>query len=58
MGHFSSINEFLAMGGYGVYVWSAFTIVLLTMLGTAIWPVFRLKKLLAELKRVKNENHP
>ena len=29
--HWNSLNEFLAMGGYGFYVWSSFGVTFLVM---------------------------
>ena len=31
--NWSSVGEFLAMGGYGLYVWGAFGVTMLVMLG-------------------------
>lgn len=28
MSHFSNVQDFLAMGGYGAYVWSAYGVVI------------------------------
>lgn len=36
--YFSSLQELLAMGGHGPYVWSAYAIGLGVMLGLAIVP--------------------
>ena len=39
--HWNSVNEFLAMGGYGLYVWGSFG---LTFLAMAIEVIFLRKR--------------
>ncbi len=45
-----SWDEFLTMGGYAAYVWPAYGIALLVLLGNALLPVRRLRRRLAELR--------
>lgn len=46
---FPGFNAFLAMGGHGIYVWSAYGISALVLLWVALAPVRRRRKLLAAL---------
>ncbi|KXF81330.1 heme exporter protein CcmD [Enterovibrio coralii] len=48
--HFSSISEFLAMGGYSAYVWSAFAITFIAMLWLVVSAHFTRRKLFREIK--------
>ncbi|MGH8397818.1 MAG: heme exporter protein CcmD [Gammaproteobacteria bacterium] len=47
----SSWHEFLTMGGYAVYVWPAYGIVLFVMLINAIWPGRQQRAILKQLQR-------
>ena len=49
--HWNSFSEFLAMGGYGVYVWGSFGVNALIMIVEPIMAVQRRKSLVARLKR-------
>jgi heme exporter protein D len=49
--HWNSFSEFLAMGGYGVYVWGSFGVNALIMIVEPIVAVRRRKSLVARLKR-------
>jgi heme exporter protein D len=49
--HWNSFSEFLAMGGYGVYVWGSFGVNALIMIVEPIMAVRRRKSLVARLKR-------
>jgi heme exporter protein D len=49
--HWNSFSEFLAMGGYGVYVWGSFGVTALIMIFEPIMAVQRRKSLIARLKR-------
>ncbi|NLS13256.1 heme exporter protein CcmD [Vibrio sp. SM6] len=48
--HFDTFNDFLAMGGYGPYVWSAFAITYGAMLILWVSSVRRSRQLLNEVK--------
>ncbi|PKF51752.1 heme exporter protein CcmD [Enterovibrio nigricans] len=48
--HFSSFPEFLAMGGYGSYVWWAFGITLVSMLWLVVSALLTRRKLFQEIK--------
>lgn len=59
--HFDSFSAFLAMGGYGVYVWSSFAITFGAMAWVALATHFARRKLFKEIKnkaareqRIKN----
>ena len=47
----SSLQEFLTMGGYAVYVWPAYGLAALVMAVNAVVPARRLRAKLAELHR-------
>ena len=54
------MNDFLNMGGYGAYVWSAYGVWLLVMLINYVQPRWREKKVFNELARrykLKNNNN-
>ena len=59
---FSSLTEFLHMGGHGLYVWAAYGISLLVLGINVIVPILKRKALIKELKRsiareeVRNES--
>ncbi|MBD9356422.1 heme exporter protein CcmD [Methylomonas albis] len=44
-----SWESFLYMGGYALYVWPAYGVTALVLVGTLIWPVFQRKQLLRQL---------
>ncbi|EHK2871805.1 heme exporter protein CcmD [Vibrio parahaemolyticus] len=48
--HFESLSDFLAMGGYASYVWSAFGITFLSMLILLITSLRRGDALMKEVK--------
>jgi len=49
--------EFLAMGGYGTYVWTSYAVLALVLLGDALAPVLARRRALRELRgRVKRES--
>ncbi len=55
---FSSFNEFLAMGGHGVYVWSAYGIALLVLGLNILQPLRQRKRVLGEHARyIRREAH-
>ena len=45
----NSFNEFLAMGGYGFYVWTAYGISLAVLLVNFVLPIVQRKQFLREL---------
>ena len=49
--HWNSFGEFLAMGGYGLYVWGSFGVTALIMIAEPIMAVRNRKALVARLKR-------
>lgn len=48
--HFSSFSEFLAMGGYALYVWSAFAITFLSMGGLIVSALLTKRKRLQDIR--------
>jgi heme exporter protein D len=44
-----SFSEFLHMGGYAVYVWSAYAVATVVLAGNVIIPIIRRRRLLREL---------
>ena len=49
--HWNSFGEFLAMGGYGLYVWGSFGLTAAIMLVEPIMAVRNRKNLVGRLKR-------
>ncbi|SFM95701.1 heme exporter protein CcmD [Dokdonella immobilis] len=50
------MSEFLAMGGYGAYVWSSYAIFMLFLLFDFIAPRLRNRRVIAELRgRLKRD---
>jgi heme exporter protein D len=49
--HWNSFGDFLAMGGYGLYVWGSFGVTALILVVEPILAVRNRKALLARLKR-------
>jgi heme exporter protein D len=47
------VNEFLAMGGYGAYVWSAYGITLLALLLLFFWSWYGARAREVELEQVR-----
>jgi heme exporter protein D len=45
------MHEFLAMHGYAAYVWPAYAVFVLTLLGDALAPVFQRRRTLAALRQ-------
>ncbi|NAW99623.1 MULTISPECIES: heme exporter protein CcmD [unclassified Vibrio] len=48
--HFDSLSDFLAMGGYSAYVWSAFGITFLSMFILLMLSIKRGKNLLQDVQ--------
>ena len=48
--HFDSLNDFIAMGGYAGYVWSAFGVTFLSMMILLVSSVRRHRTLLNEVQ--------
>ena len=43
--------EFLAMNGHGVYVWSAYGLSLLVLVGVGLWPLVTMRATVRRLRR-------
>ena len=52
------MTEFFAMGGYGVYVWTAYGVSLLALVGVGVWPLLALRALVRDLKRRRGGDNP
>jgi heme exporter protein D len=48
---FHSITEFLAMGGHGTYVWSAYGMALLVLVGLVAQPLRRRRAVLEAVRQ-------
>lgn len=48
---FDSFSDFLAMGGHGLYVWSAYGIAAVVLLGNIIAPILKRKQIISEQAR-------
>ncbi len=46
--NWGSVSEFLAMGGYGLYVWGSYSVVLLLMVGEPLLARHRFRKALEQ----------
>ena len=49
-GH-GTVTEFFAMGGYGVYVWTAYGLSLLALVTVGAWPLLAMRALVRGMKR-------
>jgi len=47
----SSFSEFLAMGGYGAYVWPAYGLAAVVIVSNIVLPLKRLRQLKADIRR-------
>ncbi len=47
----TAVAEWLAMGGHGAYVWSAYALSLAALLGICVAPLLRMRALLRRLRR-------
>ena len=47
---FTSVHDFLAMGGYAAYVWPAYGVFLLVLLADALAPTVRRRQVLLDLR--------
>ena len=49
--HFSTLSDFIAMGGHGFYVWSSYAVTLLLLLTLTIVSVTKHKSLLKHIAK-------
>lgn len=47
----TAVADWLAMGGHGVFVWSAYALSLAALLGICVAPLLRMRTLLRRLRR-------
>jgi heme exporter protein D len=52
--HWASLNDFLAMGGYGLYVWGSYGALLILVVGEIFFLRRGQKETLKRLKRMRN----
>lgn len=52
------MNAFFDMGGYGFYVWSAYTVALIVLVLNLLIPMVRNRRLLRRLARSGREQRP
>ena len=45
------VTELFAMGGHGIYVWSAYALTFAALIGLAIWPLVALRATVRRMKR-------
>ena len=45
------MSEFLAMGGHGAYVWSAYGLSLAVLVAASVWPLIAMRRVVRTLKR-------
>lgn len=45
------MTELLAMGGHGVYVWSAYAVSFAALVGLGIWPLVSLRATMRRLRQ-------
>lgn len=45
------MSDFLAMGGHGVYVWTAYGLSLVALVAVGAWPLLGMRTLVRGLKR-------
>ncbi|MBA1148116.1 heme exporter protein CcmD [Ectothiorhodospiraceae bacterium WFHF3C12] len=50
-----SLTEFLAMGGYGAYVWSAYGITVAVLAWQLILPVVQRRQIVRQIRRRKRQ---
>lgn len=50
-GGVTAVADWLAMGGHGAYVWSAYALSLAALLGICVAPLLRMRALLRRLRR-------
>jgi len=56
--HWSSLADFLAMGGYGLYVWGSFGVTAGVLLGEAITLTQRRRRVIDEIRSWRLLNAP
>jgi len=49
--YFANLDQLIAMGGHGVYVWTAFAVTVAAMLWLAVAPLIKHRALLNDIQR-------
>lgn len=52
--YFTSISEFISMGGHGVFVWTCYAITLLAVAVLVVWALSERKSTIAKINRQLN----
>lgn len=50
-----SLNEFLAMGGYGAYVWSAYGVAIAVLAWQLVAPIVQRRQIIKQIRRKKRQ---
>ena len=50
----TGVGEFLHMGGYAVYVWTAYGLTVLVLFLNYLWPIRREQKLIRKLSKLQS----
>jgi len=51
------MNEILAMGGYGFYVWTSYIVFLVGLIGIIVGPLLRHRRLRRQLLATATQKH-
>lgn len=51
MGEFSSLSEFLDMGGYAFYLWACYGLTAIVLVGNVVWARITRKRLEVEIRQ-------
>lgn len=56
-GQFASFAQFVAMGGYGLYVWASYGLALAILLGNVLVPLWQWRRfMIAAQRRLRRNN--
>lgn len=55
---FSNVADFLAMGTHGFYVWSAYGITAVIVVGNVVSPMLRRRALISDIRRSEARKRP
>jgi len=50
----NSMHDFLAMGGYGLYIWISYALTLLVLVVNLLTPILRKKEIVQSIRRSIN----
>ncbi len=52
------MTDWLAMGGHGAYVWSAYGLSLLVLVAVGVWPLVAMRAMLGRIRRDRHGDLP